>query len=253
MARIPIALQLYSVRDDCARDLEGTLAAIAAMGYEGVEFAGFYDRPAKEVRRLLDDNGLQVAGSHTGLHLLQGDKLQETIEYNLELGNKYMVIPAVPQKMRDTKAACLETAGIIQEIAEALKPHGMYTGYHNHKDEVMPLPDAPDESAFTVLFDATGDDVVVQIDVGHAMRGGADPVALIERYPGRLKTVHVKEFDPNDETTAVGQGAVPWEKVFAACESKGGPEWYIVEHERYTLTPMESVELCLKNLKAMGK
>ena len=252
MARIPIALQLYSVRDDCAKDLPGTLEAVAKMGYEGVEFAGFYDRTPQELRKMLADNGLAVAGSHTALKLLQGDDLKRTIEFNQELGNKYLVIPSLPEAMRNTKEACLETAKILNEIAEALKPHGMYTGFHNHKVEVEPFADG-DSNAFITLFDATSEDVVVQIDVGHAMRGGADPVALIERYPGRAKTVHVKEFDPNDETTIVGEGIVPWNDVFAVCESKGGTEWYIVEHERYSKPPLESVEHCLRNLKAMGK
>lgn len=252
MARIPIALQLYSVREDCAKDLPGTLEAVAKMGYEGVEFAGFYDHTAQEIRKLLADHGLKVAGSHTGLQLLQGDELKRTIEFNHEVGNRYLIIPGLPEAMRNSKEACLKTAEVLDEIAAALKPHGMFTGFHNHKAEVEPFPSG-DANAFVVLFDATKQDVVVQIDVGHTMRGGADPVALIERYPGRAKTVHVKEFDPNDETTLVGEGIVPWSEVFAACETKGGTEWYIVEHEQYSMSPLESVDRCLKNLKAMGK
>ncbi len=253
MARIPIALQLYSVREDCARDLPGTLAAVANMGYEGVEFAGFYDRSAKELRKLLDENGLKAAGSHTRLDLLRGDELARTVEFNQELGNKYVVVPSVPEAMRNSKATCLDTARILDEVAAELLSHGMFTGYHNHKVEVEPLPDDATASAFTTLFDATRPEVVMQIDVGHAMRGGADPVALIERYAGRAKTVHVKEFDPNDETTVVGEGIVPWSDVFSVCERVGGTEWYIVEHERYSKPPLECVEACLKNLKEMGK
>lgn len=252
MSRIPIALQLYSIRDDCAKDLPGTLEAVAKMGYEGVEFAGFYDRSAREMKKLIDDLGLKVAGSHTAIHLLQGDELQRTIEYNQELGNNYLIVPILPQEMWTSRDACLKTAEVFNEIAEELRPHGMYTGFHNHKEEVQPFP-GEDATPFVTLFDATNDDVVVQIDVGHALRGGGDPVALIEKYAGRVKTVHVKEFDPEDETTLVGEGIVPWNDVFKACETVGGTKWYIVEHERYSIPPLESVEACLRNLKAMGK
>ena len=252
MARIPIAVQLYSVREDCKKDLPGTLEALAKMGYEGVEFAGFYDRTPQELRKLLADNGLKVAGSHTSLKLLQGDEFKRTVEFNLELGNRYVVVPSLPPEMYNTKEACLETAKIFNEIAEALKEHGLYTGFHNHKHEVQPFADGG-SNAFITIFDATREDVIMQIDVGHAMRGGADPVELIKRYPGRAKTVHIKEFDPDDDTTVVGEGIVPWNDVFAAFESIGGTEWYIVEHERYSRPPLECVELCLRNLKAMGK
>lgn len=255
MSRIPIALQLYSVRQACAEDLAGTLEAVAKMGYEGVEFAGFYNRSAKELRQMLADNGLQVAGAHIRLDELTGDQFQRTVEFNQELGNKYLILPSVPESMRNTKEACLQTARLLDELAEKLLPYGMFTGYHNHKVEVQPLPGQqdPSVSAFTTLFDATRPEVVVQIDIGHAMRGGADPVALIERYPGRAKTVHVKEYAPNDDAAVVGEGVVPWADVFSACERVGGTEWYIVEHEHYSRSPLECVELCLKNLRAMGK
>lgn len=251
MTRIPIALQLYSVRDDAAENLPKTLEAVATMGYEGVEFAGFYDRSSQEIKDLLDEFGLRVAGSHTALHLLQGDELQRTIEFNQVIGNRYLIVPSLPKSMWSSRQACLKTAETLNEIAESLRPYGMYTGFHNHKDEVQPFTDE-EGTPFTTLFDSTGDDVVVQLDVGHALRGGADPVALIRRYPGRAKTVHVKEYDPEDETTVVGEGVVPWPDVFQACESSGGTEWYIVEHERYSNPPLECVRQCLHNLKAIA-
>jgi len=123
--KIPVGLQLYSVRADCGRDLPGTLEAVAKMGYEGVEFAGYYGRSAKDLRKLLDDNGLKCCGTHTQLDTLLGDNLAPTIEFNKTLGNKYLIAPGLPGKYRESLAAWLETAKLFNELAEKVKPHGM--------------------------------------------------------------------------------------------------------------------------------
>src|SRR5439155_26936377 len=103
VAKIPIALQLYSVREDCARDLPGTIAAVAKMGYAGVEFAGYYDRSAAELRKLLDDHSLRCAGTHTGLNTILGDELDRTIEFNRTIGNRYLIVPGLPKERRDSR------------------------------------------------------------------------------------------------------------------------------------------------------
>ena len=110
MSRIPIALQMYSVREECERDLPGTLKAVARMGYDGVEFAGYYGRAAQELRTMLDDLGLSVAGTHIGLDTLVGDPLAKTIEFNHVLGNRYLIVPWLPDEYRDSRAAWLKTA-----------------------------------------------------------------------------------------------------------------------------------------------
>jgi hypothetical protein len=104
---LSIGVQLYSVREDCKRDLPGTIAAVAKMGYMGVEFAGYYDRSAKDLRKMLDDNGLVCCGTHTALDTLLGDNLSATIEFNKILGNKYLVVPSLPDKYRNSR---LDTA-----------------------------------------------------------------------------------------------------------------------------------------------
>ena len=93
----------------------------------------------------------------------------------------------------------------------------------------------------------------MQLDTGNAMHGGADPIPFLERYPGRAVTVHLKEFSRTNPKVLLGEGEVRWEEVFRLCESVGGTEWYIVEQESYPYPPLESVERCLKNLRAMGK
>jgi sugar phosphate isomerase/epimerase len=250
MARIPIALQLYSVRGDCANDLPGTLEAVAEMGYEGVDFAGYYDRSAEELREMLDDLGLKVAGTHIRLDTLLGDELERTVEFEGTLGNKFLIVPGLPEERRNSRQAWLATAELFNDIAERLKPHGMKTGYHNHHIEFAPMDG---EMPWDTFASNTNDDVVLQIDLGNALHGGADPVPFIEKYPGRSGTVHLKEYSATNDKALIGEGDVRWDDVFRLCESIGGTEWYIVEQESYAYPPLECVERCLEALKEMGK
>ncbi len=248
--RIPIALQLYSVRDDCAGDLSLTLQAVAQMGYEGVEFAGYYDRTAEELRDMCEDLGLKVAGTHTGINTLLGDELAKTVEFNQILGNPYLIVPGLSQEYRGSGQAWRDTAKLFNDIAGKITDQGMAPGYHNHTGEFEPIED---EIPWDIFGSNTCDDVVMQIDIGHALRAGADPVAYIERYPGRSKLVHIKEYSATNAKANVGEGDVPWEAVFHACETVGGTEWYIVEQETYGYPPLECAERCIENLRKMGK
>ena len=128
MERIPIALQLYSIRMECERDLPGTLKAVADMGYDGVEFAGYYGYSAKELGEMLEAYGLAVAGTHIPLDTLLGDRLEETVAFNGVLGNRFLIVPGLPAERRDSHAAWLETAGLFNGIAGRLEEHGMMTG-----------------------------------------------------------------------------------------------------------------------------
>jgi len=246
--KIPVGLQLYSVRADCGRDLPGTLEAVAKMGYEGVEFAGYYGRSAKDLRKLLDDNGLKCCGTHTQLDTLLGDNLAPTIEFNKTLGNKYLVAPGLPGKYRESLAAWLETAKLFNELAEKVKPHAMLVGYHNHSAEFKAIDG---KLPWDVFMGNTSKDVIMQLDLGNAMHGGADPLPYLYRYPGRAVTIHLKEFSKTNDKALVGEGDVPWKAVFALCKAVGGTEWYIIEHERYPYPPLECVEHCFKNLRKM--
>ncbi|MGD8499424.1 MAG: sugar phosphate isomerase/epimerase [Phycisphaerales bacterium] len=246
--RIPVGLQLYSVREDCKRDLPGTIAAVGKMGYKGVEFAGYYDRSAQQLRKMLDDNGLVCCGTHTGLDTLLGDNLAPTIEFNRTIGNKYLVVPGLPEKYRKSHQAWLDTAKLFNELAEKVKPHGMLVGYHNHSIEFKAMDG---ELPWDTFYGNTRKDVIMQLDVGNAIHGGVDPLPYIYRYPERAITVHVKEFSKTNNKALVGEGDVNWKAFFALCEAVGATEWYIVEQESYAYPPLECVERCLKNLRKM--
>ncbi len=252
MARIPIALQLYSVREDCAQDLPGTLEAVAQMGYEGVEFAGHYGYPAEQLRRLVDDNGLVCCGNHLdAIDMLLGDELLRTVEFNKTLGNPFLICPGLPAAYTSSRAAWLETAELFNQISAQVRPLEMWVGYHNHYTEFTPLDG---ELPWDTFFGNTVPDVVMQLDTGNALKGGAEVAPFIERYPGRALTVHLKEYSATNDQALIGEGDVRWEQVFQLCESPvGATQWYIVEQESYAYPPRECVEKCLQNLKRMGK
>ena len=248
--RIPIALQLYSVREDCAKDLSLTLQAVAQMGYEGVEFAGYYDRTAEELRGMCDDLELKVVGTHTGLNTLLGDALTETVAFNKILGNPYLIVPGLGGEYTNSQDAWRNIAKHFNEIAEKIADQDMFVGYHNHTGEFKPLEG---EVPWDTFGSNTHDSVVLQIDTGHVLRAGADNVTFIERYPGRSKLVHIKEYSATNDKALIGEGDMPWDDVFHAFETVGGTEWYIVEQESYAYPPLECAEKCIENLRKMGK
>ncbi|MCG3178991.1 MAG: Inosose dehydratase [Phycisphaerae bacterium] len=250
MAKLPIGLQLYSIREDCKADLPGTLKKVARMGYDGVEFAGYYEYSAQDLRKMLDDLGLKCCGTHTGLKTVLGDELARTIEFNKVLGNPYLIVPSLPEERRSSRDAWLKTSALFNELSAKAKAAGMVVGYHNHHIEFAPMEG---EIPWDTFFGNTVKDVVMQLDTGNALHGGGDPVPYVTRYPGRAITVHLKEYSGDHKTALIGEGDVDWQAIFKACESVGGTKWYIVEQESYAFPPIECVDKCLKALRAMGK
>jgi len=250
MARIPIALQLYSVREACAEDLPGTLKAVADMGYDGVDFAGYYDYSAQELRSMLDDLGLEVAGTHIRIDTLLGQQLEATVAFEQQLGNKFLIVPGLSEEYRSSHDAWRRTADVFNEISQRLEPFGMYTGYHNHFIE---FEEVDGETAWDVFAKNTDPRVVLQMDTGNCMHGGGDPLAFIEKYPGRSLTVHLKEWSKGYDKALIGEGDTDWPRLFELCETIGDTEWYIVEQESYAHPPLECVKRCIDNLRAMGK
>jgi sugar phosphate isomerase/epimerase len=249
MPKPKIALQLYSVREDCAKDLRGTLKAVAAMGYEGVELAGHYGYSAEEWKKFLDGFGLQLAGAHLSLDTLLGENLAKTVEFQRTISNINLVVPGLPPERTGSKSAWLETAKIFGEIAGKLKGQGMRLGYHNHMIEFQPLNG---EAPWDLFFQNTGSDIFMQLDTGNAMHGGVSADKLLEimrRYPGRQITVHLKEFSATNDKAVIGEGDMKWKEFFSLCETTGNTEWYIVEQESYAHPPLECVRLCLDNLR----
>jgi sugar phosphate isomerase/epimerase len=241
--RIPIGLQLYSVRGDCGKDLAGTIEAVGKMGYEAVEFAGYYGKTAQELKKLLDDNGLKCCGTHTGLDTLRGDNLKRTVEFHQALGNRFLIVPGMGNKTRgDWENAAKEFSDIAAKVAG----DGMRVGYHAHGGDFRALDGS---TPWDIFYSAADPKVVMQLDAGNCMSGGGDPVAVLKKFPGRATTIHLKEYGGN--TGLIGEGQVKWDQILALCSS-GGTEWYIVEQEQYGGgTPLECSRRSLENLKKM--
>jgi len=245
--KIPIGLELYSVRNELPKDFVGVIQQLGKMGYQGVEFAGYYgwDQKPVELRKLLDDNGLKCCGTHTALPTLEGDNLKRTIELHKTLGNKFLICPSL--SARDA-AGWMNLAKKFNDIAARAKESGMLVGYHSHAGDYKKFDG---KTAWEIFFDNTNPEVVHQLDTGNTLEGGGDPLALIKKYPGRTKTTHIKEHG-GPPAAAVGEGTIDWKTLLAAYESVGGTEWYIVEHETGN-TPLVSVKKCLDNLHKMGR
>lgn len=247
--KIPFGVQLYSVRKECAKDLEGTIAALAKMGFKGVEFADYFGRDAKTLRKLLDDTGLKCCGTHIYLETMLGDELPKTIEFSETLGNPYLIVRSLKPQYTGNRQGWEKAADLCSEVAEKLKPHGMHIGYHNHDTEFKPLDG---ELPWDIFFNRAKKDVAIQFDTANASVGGADPVVFLKKHPGRVASVHVKGFAKNNPAPLIGEDELPWKEIFNVCESGAGVQWYIIEFEGND-APLDKVGKSLDVMRRWGK
>ena len=243
--KIPVGLELYSVRNECKADFPGTVAQVAKIGYKGVEFAGYWGRYAKEIRQMVDDNGLVTCGSHTPFEDLQPAKIDATIEFNQIIGNKFIICPYMTGK---TRADWLAHAKMFNALSDKLRPLGLWIGYHAHAHDFEKFDG---ETAWDIFFGNTKKEVIMQLDTCNCCQGGADPVAVLNQYPGRVRSIHIKPFSTNPEAI-LGEDTINWPAVFAFCETRGDTQWYVVEHET-SQHPLATVRRTYQKLKELGK
>jgi sugar phosphate isomerase/epimerase len=245
---IPLGVQLYSVRFECEKDLPKTLETVKKIGYQGVEFAGFYNYAAQDVKTLLDNNGLKCCGSHTQFPALSAENLEATIAFNHTIGNKYVVCPWIPEELRKSIDDWKKMGDFFNGLDEKLKPHGMRIGYHNHNMEFIAIDG---QAPWDVFAAATHPDVILQLDTGNAASGGADAYQTLIKYPGRAVTIHLKEYSATNPNAIIGEGDMPWKEMLKFCETKGGTEWYIIEEEKEAYPPLVAIEKCYNNFQAL--
>lgn len=246
-----VGVQLYSVRGDCQKDFDATLAQVAAMGFQGVEFAGYYNYNGKptELRKKLDDLNLKGFSTHIGTNNLRGDDFKKAIEFHQIIGCKFLIVPGDGDFTNPEKSKAL--ADTFNQAAEVLKPMGMACGYHNHKHEF----EKHDGKTYWDLFaERTTNDVVLEQDCGWTAAAGLVPADLVRRYPGRTKVTHFKPTVVGDDKTKkaiFGQDSVEWVPTLAACRKVGGTEWLIIEQEVYPdgKSPMDCTRESLAGLK----
>jgi sugar phosphate isomerase/epimerase len=253
VVRIPVALQLYSVRNDCKANFDAALEQVAAMGFEGVEFAGYYNytENAAGLAARLKALKLKAAGTHVRMDALRGDALKRTIDFHQAIGCRFLVVPGDQAFTDPEKSKAL--AEEMNAVAATLKPLGMATGYHNHINEFK----TDGGKTFWDLFaERTTKDVILQQDCGWTMAAGQDPAAYIRKYPGRTRTTHFKPTVREGDTgkkAIFGQDSVDWKPVYEACLTAGGTEWIVLEQEVYPdgKSPMDCTRESLAGFKKM--
>jgi sugar phosphate isomerase/epimerase len=250
---VPVGIELYTVRDALKADLMGTVRGVAKMGYQVVEFySPYYDwtpQQAKEVRAMLDDLGVKALSTHNSATVFTPDAIQKAIDLNQAIGSKCIVMASAGGKVTDA-AGWKAVAEKLNFGAEKLAPHGMTAGFHNHAAEWQPVEG---QRPMDILAANTKKEVVLQLDLGTCVEAGADPIAWINANPGRIKSLHCKEWSKDKGYEAlVGEGQVPWAGVCKAAESVGGVEFYLIEQEAGPSDQqMARAEKCLANWKKM--
>jgi sugar phosphate isomerase/epimerase len=251
---IPVGLELYSVRQDLAKDLKGTVTAVAKMGYEVVEFFSPYFSwtadYAREVKKLLDDLGIRCNSTHNGANAFTGDGISKAIELNRALGAKFIVM-ASAGRLEPGLDGWKKLGDTITQACEKFRAAGLRAGYHNHQTEFTPLEG---KRPIEVIAATTPKDFMLQLDVGTCVEMHSDPVAWINANPGRINSLHCKDWAPGDGKgyqVLFGEGDSPWKEIFQAAEAKGGVEYYLIEQEGSRFPPLETAERCLAGWKSM--
>ena len=248
---IPTGLELYSVREGLKKNPEGTVRAVAQMGYQGVEFYGPYfewsESQTKQMRKLLDDLGIRCFSTHNDSPFLSPEKISRTRDMNLILGSKYVVLA-----WSDPKPGLDGWKAIADELnaaADHLEPSGLRVGYHNHELEFTSVEN---HRPIEILAKNTKPSIMLQLDVGTCLKAGADPVGWIRANPGRIRSLHLKDWSPEPAkgyTVLFGEGAAPWKKIFEAAESSGGVEYYLIEQEGSRFNELDTARRCLQSFR----
>ena len=242
----PVGLQLYTVRDLMKADFEGTLAAVAKVGYKEVEFAGYFGRTPGQVKDALKAAGLSAPSAHVPLPG-NDSEWSGTIETAAEIGLKYLVVPSVPKEERTTLADWQKLAKRFNELGEATRKHGIRFAYHNHEYEfVMTGNRLP----YVVLLEETDKSLVeFEMDLFWIRKGGQDPVAYFKRFKGRFPMVHVKDMTLDGQMVDVGAGIIDWKAIYAARKEAGIKYWF-VEHDQ-PADPMQSLAASYRYMSAL--
>jgi sugar phosphate isomerase/epimerase len=199
---------------------------------------------------VLDDSGLTCHSTHNSGAWFAPETLKKAIELNQIIGSRALIMASAPGRITGIDG-WKGVADQLASIAEQLKPLGMATGYHNHQIEWRPVDG---KRPMDVLAAGTPKDVVLQFDVGTCLEVGADPIAWINANPGRIKSVHCKDWSMgNGYNVAFGDGEAPWKAIFAAAEAAGGVEYYLIEQETGAQSGGElpMVQRCLANWKKL--
>src|SRR5467141_2890475 len=248
---VPAGLELYSVRDELKKDPEATVRAVAQMGYQGVEFYAPYfewsESQTKQMRKLLDDLGMRCFSTHNDSSYFSAEKIGRARDMNLILGSKYVVMASSnPKPGLDGWKAIADS---LNAAADQLESAGLKAGYHNHQREFIPVEN---QRPIEILAKNTKPLIMLQLDVGTCLEAGSDPVAWIRANPGRIRSLHLKDWSPEKAkgySVLFGEGAAEWKNIFGAAESAGEVEYYLIEQEGSRFTELDTARRCLQSFQ----
>ncbi len=257
--KYPIGIELYAVRGELTKDLPKTLQTVAKIGYEVVEFYspyfGWTFPFAKDVRRQLDDLGLRCWSTHNSFaSFTPGETMSRAIELNQILGAKTLVLASAPRTAVGAEG-WKKLAGDLTTATTELVKHGLSAGFHNHASEWKKIEG--ETRIMDLLAAGTPKEFVLQFDVGTCIEAGADPIAWIKANPGRIQSVHLKDWAPGTRAeekgyrVLFGEGVCPWKEILATVEAVGGVEFYLMEQEGSRYSEFETAERCLATWKKM--
>jgi sugar phosphate isomerase/epimerase len=243
-----VGVQLYTVRDLMKTDFAGTIAKVASVGYKEVEFAGYFDHSPKDIRSILDKNGLTAPSCHVSFDVVE-NQWTETIEAAHTIGHTYIVCPWIDEKNRHNADAWKHTVETFNKAGETSKKAGIQFAYHNHWWEFGPEATLGGKLPYDYLLESTNANFVkMEMDLGWASVAGQDPVAYFKKYPGRFPLVHVKDFKSlpkiapdqlasfdggtleHGNMTAPGSGSIDWKRIFSYSD-QAGIKHYFLEHD----------------------
>ena len=249
MAKIPVALQMFTLRNETEKDFVKTLEQVASLGYQGVEFAGYGDLSAKEMKTVLDDLGLKAASSHVSLDQLEG-QLSDVIQYSQGIGNKHIVCPFLMPDRR-TEADYKALIKSLNDIGRVCHEEGLTFSYHNHDFELQRLSDGR-TALETILEETNPEWVKAEFDIYWLQRAGEVPLEWIKRHPERTPLVHLKDMTTDGEQffAELGTGGVDLQSVLNYGET-AGVEWWVVEQDQSRRSPLESIEISINYLKQL--
>ena len=246
---VPVGTQLWCVRVQLAKDIPGTLKAVGGLGFEAVELENAFGRSGAEWKGYLEAANLKACGFHHRLSELQGDKLKESVEFNQTIGNRNLIIRSLAPAVYTSADLLKKTADEVNQVAEALKPHQMRVGYHNHTTDFNRIEG---EYWWNRFADQTSKDVMLQFDTGNASEAeGVTPQSFIKRNAGRTISMHVKPFSKKDPNAYLGADELDWPAIMTAAETVGGIEWYIIEYEKEGVPPLEALKANLDRFKKL--
>ena len=227
-----IGVQLYTVRDLMEVDVAHTLERVAAVGYDEVEFAGYFEHTPAQIRGLLDQSGLRAPAAHVDIDLLR-TRLEEVLEAADIIGHSYLVCPWLRPEER-TLEHYRQHANLFNEVGAACRTAGIQFAYHNHDFEF----EATDGQVhFDLLLDRTEPDLVqIELDLYWLAKGDRQAEPYFDRHPGRFPLCHVKDMAADETMVSVGQGELDFASIFGQSE-QAGLKHYFVEHD----TPQDSL------------